>query len=477
MTVRGRILTAVLLTTALAMLFAGTVSYALARYDSDRQIASALAQEVEEFRANARLSTDPANELPVTDPEDILRYAVGATYPDDNEGVLALVNGTVELVPNSGTTLQRSLQADAEFIALAAAVRPDEQVRVRYASTAAHRDIAFISIPTQVAGNPDLGHYVVGIDRTVPHGEVDRNHLVYAGAGLVVLAIVGAVGHQVAGRLLAPLRSLRATAQRITDTDLSDRIPADQVESRDEVADLGRVMNQMLDRLSASFDAQRRLLDDAGHELRTPITIVRGHLELVDPDRPDDVIETRELVLDELDRMQRLVDDLLTLAKSRRPDFVSPASVALDELMSTVLDKVTTLGRRAWTIESEADEIVFLDQQRISQAMIQLVANAVRFTTEGDVIALGAEVEGQTIRVWVRDEGVGISAAEQERIFTRFHRGATLEQGDLDQDGAGLGLSIVTAIAEAHHGHVELESVPGEGSIFSLHLPYDNPQE
>ncbi|MFX4271868.1 sensor histidine kinase [Propionibacteriaceae bacterium Y1685] len=470
---RGRILAAVLLTTALAMLFAGSVSYALARYDVDRQIAESLAQEVLEFRANARQTSDPTNEILITGPEDILRYAVGATYPDDNEGVLALVNGAVSLVPASGTDLQRSLQVDQEFIARAAAVQPDEQVRVLYTSTAAHSDLAYISIPTQVEGNPDLGHYVVAIDRAVPHREVNRNHLVYAGAGIVVLGLVGAVGHHVAGRMLAPLRSLRTTAQRITDTDLSERIPSDQLQSRDEVADLGRTMNQMLDRLSTSFDTQRRLLDDAGHELRTPITIVRGHLELVDPHKPEEVVETRELVLDELDRMQRLVDDLLTLAKSRRPDFISPAPFALDELVSTVLDKVTPLGRRAWTVDSEVDEMIIGDQQRISQAMIQLVANAVRHTEEGDVIALGAEVEDRCVRIWVRDEGAGITDEDQERIFTRFTRGG----GTVDHDGAGLGLSIVSAIAQAHRGHVELESTLDAGSTFTMIIPYDNAEE
>ena len=233
---------------------------------------------------------------------------------------------------------------------------------------------------------------------------------------------IGIVGYQVAGRLLSPLRSLRQTAQRITETDLSERIPVDQLAS-DEVGDLGRTMNAMLDRLTASFDNQRRLLDDAGHELKTPITIVRGHLELIDPDDPTDVIETRDLAIDELDRMRRLVDEILMLAKARRPDFVQPEPVVVADLLAGVLDKVVALGDRRWLIEATSNEVVTLDPQRITQALIQLVANALKFTSPGSVIALGGRLYGPEVRLWVRDEGTGIAADDRGRIFERFGRG------------------------------------------------------
>jgi signal transduction histidine kinase len=270
-------------------------------------------------------------------------------------------------------------------------------------------------------------------------------------------------------RLLRPLRSLRTTAQRITDADLTDRIPEDQLTSRDEVADLGRTMNEMLDRLATSFETQRRYLDDVGHELRTPITIVQGHQELMDPDDPDDVQETRDLTLDELQRMQRLVDDLLLLAKSRRPDFVQTAPTPVDEVLVSVLEKVTPLGTRRWTIEESTAEQVPMDRQRVTQALVQLVANALRFTHPGDVIALGARIRSRSLRVWVRDEGTGISPQDQETIFSRERQGADGGNGG----GMGLGLAIVTAIAEAHGGRVELDSELGAGSTFTVLLPLD----
>ena len=229
----------------------------------------------------------------------------------------------------------------------------------------------------------------------------------------------------------------------------------------------------MLDRLSASFDNQRRLLDDAGHELKTPITIVRGHLELIDPQDPTDVVETRDLAIEELDRMRRLVDEILMLAKARRPDFVQPEPVVVADLLAGVLDKVVALGDRRWLIETTSNQVVQLDPQRITQALIQLVANALKFTQPDAVIALGGRIYGPEVRLWVRDEGTGIAAEDRGRIFERFGRGSdpTGTQSPGLDDGAGLGLAIVDAIALAHHGRVALSSEVGVGSTFTLCLP------
>jgi two-component system OmpR family sensor kinase len=379
----------------------------------------------------------------------------------------------VEWVPSSEEPSQKSLENDPELIAAAAAVRPGAPVQLQRLSTAGHPDIAFMSIPVQVKGSPDLGHYVAAVDVRLAFQPIIRTHLTYAAVALVALVAIGIVGYQVAGKLLSPLRSLRRTAQRITETDLSERIPDDQLASKDEVGDLGRTMNAMLDRLSASFDNQRRLLDDAGHELKTPITIVRGHLELIDPHDPTDVIETRDLAIDELDRMRRLVDEILVLAKARRPDFVQPEPVVVADLLAGVLDKVVALDDRRWLIEATSNQVVTLDPQRITQALIQLVANALRFTQPGSVIALGGRIYGPEVRLWVRDEGTGIAAEDQGRIFERFGRGSdpTGTQPPGLDDGAGLGLAIVDAIALAHHGRVALSSAVGVGSTFTLCLP------
>lgn len=467
--VRMRILSAVLVTTALGMVGAGTVSYLLARHTTFEGIQKALSQENEEINTVSALSVDGGAGRVIEGPSDVLFVAIKRSVPDPGEGIMGLVGGEVVWVPASSDAFQLSLAADPDLVAAASTAQPGQPVAVREISTAGHPRMAYISVPIQVEGSSELGHYVAAVDVRAALEPVNRTHLTYAVVCLLALGVVALVGYQVAGRLLSPLRALRRTAQRISDTDLSDRIPAEQLSSHDEVADLGHTMNAMLDRLSASFDTQRRMLDDAGHELRTPITIVRGHLELVDAADPEDVRRTRDLAIDELDRMQRLVDELMVLAKARRPDFIRLAPTGVADLLFSVFDKVTTLGDRRWTLDASPEETAWLDPQRVTQALVQLAANAVKFTGPGSGIALGGRVRGRELLLWVRDEGVGIDPAEQAAVFERFGRGSQRPSGP--DTGAGLGLAIVTAIAEAHHGTVELQSAPGRGSTFTLVLP------
>jgi signal transduction histidine kinase len=308
---------------------------------------------------------------------------------------------------------------------------------------------------------------VLAYDRSAEHAEFAQVFRTYAVVALGALVLIGVVGWVVAGRLLEPIRTLSRTAQRIGDTDLSARIP---VTGNDDLSDLSRTVNGMLDRLEGSFESQRRLIDDVGHELRTPLTIVRGHLELMDAEDPADVRATQALTLDELDRMHRLVDDLMTLATADRPDFVRLAPTDVGRLTDDVHDKARVLGNRHWVVVARADVTVQLDAQRVTQAWLQLLANAHRFTAPGTVIRLGSEVAGDRLLLWVRDEGPGVPAEEEEHVFERFHRG----QADRNPHGAGLGLPIVAAIARAHHGRVFLEHPPphaGPGAVFVLDLP------
>jgi two-component system, OmpR family, sensor kinase len=233
------------------------------------------------------------------------------------------------------------------------------------------------------------------------------------------------------------------------------------------VAELAHTFNEMLDRLQSAFADQRDFLDDVGHELRTPLTIVRGHLELLDEGTPEEREHTLELVLDELDRMTRLVGELMVLAQSHRPDFITRQVVDAGELVARVHEKASVLGRRAWRLEMNSAGSVNIDGQRITQAMLQLVTNAVNHTNDGDQILLGAGVSDREARFWVHDEGPGITAEQQHRVFQRFYRGHAPSRSG----GSGLGLSIVQAIAEAHGGRVELEGQSGRGARFTIVLP------
>jgi signal transduction histidine kinase len=285
-----------------------------------------------------------------------------------------------------------------------------------------------------------------------------------------VLALASGLAWLVAGRVLAPLRGLRDTAQRISETDITRRI---DVAGSDEIAELGHTFNAMLDRLEQAFAVQRDFVSDAGHELRTPITIIRGHLELLGDD-PAERRETVAIVTDELDRMSRFVDDLLTLARTERPDFLHPEDLDIDALTEELLAKARALDAdRAWRLEAAAPAQLRGDRQRLTQAVMNLARNAVEHTGPGDVIALGSSAADGEARLWVRDTGSGVPAAEQQRIFERFARAGRSQRRS---DGAGLGLAIVRAIAEAHGGRVELRSSPGAGATFTIVIPTP-PQE
>ncbi len=288
----------------------------------------------------------------------------------------------------------------------------------------------------------------------------------YAITALLSLIVITGLAAWQAGRLLAPVGRLSETAQEISATDLSRRLPET---GNDDITALTRTVNGMLVRLEDAFVGQRQFLDDAGHELRTPLTVLRGHLEVLDQGDPKDVAETRALLLDELDRMSRLVGDLILLAKTGRPDFLDAQPVSLERLTHTVLAKARGLGDRAWRLDGAGEAIVPMDEQRITQAVLQLADNAVKHTEPGDEIAIGSAVGGGRARIWVRDTGPGVPAEDQERIFDRFARSHVAE----DDEGFGLGLSIVNAIAEAHAGTVSVEDAVPAGACFVISLPLE----
>ncbi len=287
----------------------------------------------------------------------------------------------------------------------------------------------------------------------------------YIVVALLSLLVITAFAAAQSGRLLAPLRTLRETAEEINDSDLSRRLPET---GNDDISALTRTFNRMLDRLEAAFVGQRQFLDDAGHELKTPLTVLRGHLELLDVGSPAEIAETRELLLDEIDRMSRLVGELILLAKSDRPDFVTPRPVDLTGVTVDSLAKARGLGDRAWTLDETASVTVPLDEQRLTQALLQLCDNAVKHTGPGDVVALGSSYDGANARLWVRDTGPGIAPADQVQIFERFGRGGVVADSD---EGFGLGLSIVRAIAQAHGGTLALEDEQPHGARFVITVP------
>lgn len=450
-----------MLLTALALSGAGVAAYLVETDRIDRRIAEALNQEVEEFNALRADGIDPRTGEAFTTVPRLTRVALRRNVPDDSEVLIGWWGGKPQV--SSKETLAEELAADAGF---RAAVQP------LVAGDGGVTEVPTVLGDARVAVQPVSDDRVQGAWVVVYLEDRERADFrevmtTYSLVAALALVAVSVGAWSVSGRLLRPVRRIRATAHEISETDLSRRIPVD---GNDDISDLVRTINAMLERLEDAFATQRTFVDDAGHELRTPVTILRGHLELEDVHDPQDVAATRALLLDEIDRMSRLVDDLIELAKTGRPDFVQPALVGAGALTDQVLGKVSLTAARDWQLDARADGEVQVDSQRITQALLQLVGNAVQHTEPGDVVAIGSDRTTHSVRWWVRDTGTGIAAEEHEAIFERFHRGADRSaQGE----GSGLGLAIVRAIAEAHGGRVDVQSVEGAGATFVMSVPAD----
>lgn len=455
LTVRARIAATVAVLVSCALTGAGLIVYVLESARVEDSVQREVEQELDEFRRLQSEGVDPETGEPFAIDTLLERFLL-RNVPDDDELLVGWV-GDEPLYWFPGG--DEEFVNDPEFRAAA------EPLVTRGGTTrldTARGEVRITSQPLR-QGNR------VGALLVVAYLEEDRAELAdtmrtYAiVAALSMIVVTGAAAWQ-SGRLLRPLRTLRRTADEIGGSDLTRRIPES---GNDDITALTRTVNGMLDRLETTFAGQRRFLDDAGHELKTPLTVLRGHLELLDTGTPEEVNETRDLLLEEIDRMSRLVADLILLAKSSRPDFLSPADVRPCDLVSTVLAKARALGDRAWTMDDDGpEEALVLDQQRLTQALLALADNAVKHTTVGDEIGLGARLADGRLQFWVRDTGPGIAPEDRERIFQRFAR-ADVPDGD---EGFGLGLSIVHAIATSHGGAVTVEPEQ-PGSRFVVEIP------
>ena len=293
----------------------------------------------------------------------------------------------------------------------------------------------------------------------------------FGALGVLFVASLG-VGWVVAGRVLRPIGRITAVARDIQATDLSRRIELPGPD--DELKQLGDTFDAMLARLDAAFAAQRQFVADASHELRNPLAIIRTNVDvaLADPRAdPEDLRHTIVVVKRASDRMARLVDDLLALARRQEPilehepvdlgvavteasdDFVVPAAAR-----NIVLDRAIAPG-----------VVVTGDRDALKRAVANLLENAVRLAPEGSRIRLATGGEGDQAWIAVADEGPGIAPEDQPHVFDRFWRA---DKGRSRADGGtGLGLAIVRQIAEGHGGQIRLRSKVGVGSSFVIWLP------
>ncbi len=316
-------------------------------------------------------------------------------------------------------------------------------------------------------------------------------------AGVLVLACTLIAVYLLGTRMSAPLRRVAAVAARVDAGDLHPRIH-DLKHPPEEVRVLAEAFNHMLDRLADAFAGQRAFVADASHELRTPLTVVRGQLELLALDENPTAAEVRrvsELVQAEIRRISRLVDDMLDLAKAERAELLRSQNVDLQTFVNDLWDGASILGDRRFQLGPIPAGTLHADPDRLAQALRNLIANAVAHTGAPDglvrltarVIDTAPESAAHTaadplrpsrdgnarVRFLVDDDGPGIPVDQRELVFGRFHR--TDAARNRAYGGAGLGLAIVRAIAQAHGGWVRANASPEGGARMELELPGFNP--
>jgi len=329
-------------------------------------------------------------------------------------------------------------------------------------------------LATTVPGTRGRSLVVVGTGTDVSDAAVDRatSALLVGGPPVVLLAGIGA--WLLAGAALRPVERMRRQAATISDQDLSRRLAVPR--TRDEIASLGSTMNALLRRLQEALERERGFVADAGHELRTPLAILRTELELAA--RPG---RSREALVDavnragqETDRLIRLAEDLLLLARSdNHQSFVRPAPLSLPEILDAAAHGASarSVGRGVTVAVHAPDELVVeADADRLRQAVDNLLDNATRHAPDGTVVDLQvATPRAGTVTVEVADRGSGFPEDFLPHAFERFHRAEAARTRD--NGGTGLGLSIVRAIAQAHGGDARASNRPGGGAVVAIDLP------
>ncbi|WIM67204.1 HAMP domain-containing sensor histidine kinase [Corynebacterium breve] len=415
---------------------------------------AAVEQEIEEFNRFATEAVDPHTGEPFTTSRSLFEAYLSRQIPDDEEAMVGFVDNHMIQMDYSqlGGHHPEPLAYEDPLVAeiVNSPVPSGIWKDVHWAKVTVNQDDMFATVIYSAQDRADVNSNLWWI-------------ALISFGGLLASIVMAWL---ISGQVVAPIRRLQEVASSINNSDLTQRVPVD---SDDEIGHLAETFNAMLDRLELAYLEQRQFVDDAGHELRTPITVVRGQLELLPTTPPEERQRSIDLATAELDRMSRMVNDMLTLAIADSGDFVKPESVDLTELTIEIDDKASTISQRAQLLEV-AEGTATLDAERITEAVLELFSNALKYSD--DSVEIGSTLHGsgtdEVVRFWVRDRGQGVSKERQAELFDRFKRG---DQYAARPDGAGLGLSIVKAIAEAHGGRAYIESTTGLGSIFGIEIP------
>jgi signal transduction histidine kinase len=376
--------------------------------------------------------------------------------PDEGETLLAFVDGELYRSERASSAAPAEQLGEASDYWLS--LRDREEGTLQTGAGFAR----YVAVPLRNSGHEAL--FVAANFPSLERNEIDDAVRTQAFVQFGMIIVATLIGIALAGRVLRPLSHLADTAQTISATDLTRRIP---VRGEDEASRIATAFNEMLERIERSFATQRQFLDDASHELRSPMTVIRGHVELLEFERdPAEREAMSRVIIDEIDRMNRIVEELLLLARSERPGFLTMEPVKVAELIDDVHRRASVLCSRAWITGPHPVATLTADRQLLTQAMLQLAQNVCQHTPEGTTARIGASLEGSgRVVLWVEDDGPGVPPDQASRVFERFAKGSDTSEG------SGLGLSIVAAIAEAHGGEARLVTPGPKGARFEISVP------
>ena len=305
--------------------------------------------------------------------------------------------------------------------------------------------------------------------------ELLRNYSLIGFAGLITIGGVGI--YFLSRRMLKPVARVSSLAARISSTNLKERINYQGPE--DEIKHLADTFDDMMGRLENTFEAQKQFIQDASHELRTPIAIAQTNIEVAEMEgkaTARDYKRLMEVLKLSLERMNGLSNNLLLLSEGDQSQMkwsMVDTAVLLNEVTTEASARAAAAGVSLERGLESSEICVMGDALRLKQALINLVDNAIKYNRTGGTVKLSARAEGSQVVLQVQDSGIGISEANQQRVFDRFYR--VDKSRSRGAGGSGLGLAIVKKIVESHGGTISVKSTPGEGSTFRIILPRHSP--
>jgi heavy metal sensor kinase len=443
---------------ALTFIILGVAAYLLVSYTLHKDVDSALrgvAEAVAENRSNTHRFPPGADEI-------FRRFFGSFPAPPYFEWLEPGRNMDREVDRAHVPPLRRQARANAvKGVATFETVKGIERYPVRV-----------LTWPVVDAGRV-VGVIRVGMSQMELSRTLSHFLLIMAGLFPVALALAGGGGWLLASRALGPVDSMTRTARKIKAARLNERLVKSG--ANDELDRLADTLNDMLARLESAFTEMRQFTADASHELQTPLTILRGEIEVALRTRrnPEEYEQVLKSALEEVDRISRLVEGLLLLARSDsgvlRLDMVPVDLVTEGE---DVLARLTPMARARGVnigLGGIQPVDVMADAVHVRRLLFNLVDNAIKYTPAGGTVRLSIGRTGPWSFIMIEDTGIGIPPDEQEKIFQRFYRSPEDRSGM--HGGSGLGLSLVKSIVDAHGGKIEVKSTPGEGSTFTVFLP------